>query len=156
MSYYHVLVSVSGSTRIEVLFADLSLSELRTKFVKPYKRGSTFLAASKVIKPDELRSIRIIESEDKEADARRRINDADLADIAEMNRSGEIMIISPGIGYQPEHLAEAGDDVTSRFLDTGPGAPSTFFGASKKAVGWTLGIVAGALATGLAKWLGWA
>jgi len=156
MSYYHVLVSISGSARIEVLFADMSVSELKTKFLKPYKRGSTFLAASKVIKPDELRSIRIIETEDKEADARRKINDADLADIAEMNRSGGVMIISPGRGYQPEHLAEAGDDVTSHFLDTGPGVPSTFFGVSKKAVVWALSIVAGVLATGLAKWLGWA
>ncbi|APA68798.1 hypothetical protein YQ44_14395 [Janthinobacterium sp. 1_2014MBL_MicDiv] len=69
--------------------------------------------------PTELQHIRIIKTLDTEVEARDRINKANLADIAEMNRGSEVMIISPGNGHKLEHLAEAGEDVTGVLLTCG-------------------------------------
>jgi hypothetical protein len=154
MDYYHVIIKTVGTSSWEMLYADLSLSDLQNRFLKPYRRGRPFLATSRIIKPSELQSIRIIKTVDTEGEARDRINKADLADIAEMNRSSEIMIISPGIGHMPEHLAEAGEDVTGEMLNYGPGSLSSIFCASKKVVGWTLGIIAAVIAAAVTKWLG--
>ena len=154
MSLYHVVINSAGNPHWEMLFSDLSKSELQKRFIKPYQHDRNFLVTSKIIKASELNAVRIIKTEDTEKEARARINKADLADIAEMNRDSEIVIVSPGIGHKPEHLTEAGDDVTSDFLNSGPGSTSLFLGASKKAVAWTLGIVAAIIATALGKWIG--
>jgi hypothetical protein len=152
--FYHVLGAI-GDRKTEVLFSDLTAKELRKQFVVPYKRGRTFFAGTSVVVPAELRRIRIIETPVKEAEARDRINRDSLADIAEMNRTSGLVIISPGQGYEPDDIAEAGADVTRTFLRGGPGSPSGLLGLSKNAAGWLLGIVASVLAAGLAKWLGW-
>ena len=91
----------------------------------------------------------------KEAEAREQVNRDSLADIAEMNRAGGLFIISPGQGYEPDDIAEAGADVTRTFLRGGPGSSSGLLGLSKTAAGWLLGIVSSVLAAGLTKWLGW-
>lgn len=97
----------------------------------------------------------MIETPVKEAEAREQINRDSLADIAEMNRTSGLFIISPGQGYEPEDIAETGADVTRTFLREGPGSSSRLLGLSKTAVGWLLGIVGSVLAAGLAKWIGW-
>lgn len=152
--FYHVLGAI-GDRKTEVLFSDLTAKELRKQFVVPYKRGRTFFAGTSVVAPPELRKVRIIETPVKEAEARERINRANLANIAEMNRTSGLFIISPGQGYEPDDIAEAGADVTGTFLRGGPGSSNGLLGLSKHAAGWLLGIIGSVVAAGLAKWLGW-
>lgn len=152
--FYQVLGAI-GDRKTEVLFSDLTEKELREQFVVPYRRGKTFFAGTSLVTPAELRKVRIIETPLKEAEVRGQINRDSLAEIAEMNRTSGLLIISAGQGYEPEDIAEVGTDVTLTFLRGGPGFSSGLLGLSKNAVGWLLGIVASVLATGLVKWLGW-
>jgi len=61
-------------------------------------RGCTFFAGTSVVSPAELRKVRIIETPMKEAEAREQVNRDSLADIAEMNRTRGLFIISLGQG----------------------------------------------------------
>jgi hypothetical protein len=153
--FYHVLAAV-GDRKVQMLFSDLNATELDKEFITPYRRGKTFFAGPQIVNPSELRAVRIIETSMREDEARRRINQDSLAQIEEMNRTSGVMIFSAGQGYEPEDLVEAGTDVTRTYLTGGPGSSTRLWGLSKTVVGWTLGIVAGVIATGLAKWLGWA
>jgi hypothetical protein len=153
--FYHVLAAV-GDRKVQMLFSDLSASELNKEFVTPYRCGKTFFAGPQIINPSELRAVRIIETSIRKAEARRRINHDSLAQIEEMNRTSGFMIISPGQGYEPDDLEAAGVNVTRSYLTGGPGSSTGIWGFSRTVVGWTLGIVAAVMATGLAKWLGWA
>lgn len=152
--FYHVIGAV-GDRKVEMLFSDLTLKELISDFVTPYKRGETFFAGARVVAPSELRLVRIVETTVPEAGARGKINQDDLAHIAEINRTSGFTIISPGRGYEPDDLVEAGTDVTRIYLRGGPGSSVGLLGLSKQAIGWTLGIVAAVIATGAAKLLGW-
>jgi hypothetical protein len=153
--FYHVIGAV-GDPKVEMLFSDLTLKELISDFVTPYKRGETFFAGARVVAPSELRLVRIVQTTVPEAGARGKINHDDLAHIAEINRTSGFTIISPGRGYEPDDLVEAGTDVTRIYLRGGPGSSVGLLGLSKQAIGWTLGIVAAVIATGAANLLGWA
>ena len=152
--FYHVLGAI-GDRKTEVLFSDLTAKELRKQFVTPYMRGRTFFAGTLVVAPTELREVRIIETPMKEAAAREQVNRDSLAEIAEMNRTSGLFIISPGQGYHPDDVVDAGADVTRIFLRGGPGSSGGLLGLSKNAAVWLLGIVSSVLAAGLAKWVGW-
>ena len=154
-NFYHVIGGM-GDQKEEMLLSDLTFKELNSDFVRPYSRGKTFFAGTRIVVPSELRLVRIIETAMPESDARRKINREDLAQIAEMNRTSGLTIISPGRGYAPGDLIEAGTDVTRIFLRSGPGSSVGLLGLSKRAFSWTLGIIAAVAATGAAKWLGWA
>lgn len=153
--FYHV-IGAMGDREVEMLFSDLTLKRLMREFIGPYRRGETFFAGTRVVDPSELRSVRIVETAVPEASARGKINREDLAHIVEINRTSGFTIISPGRGYEPDDLVEAGSDVTRAYLRGGPGSSDGLLGLSKQAIGWTLGIVAAVAATGAAKWLGWA
>lgn len=154
-SFYHVLAAV-GEGKVQMLFADLSLEELKKSFVKPFSRGESFFAGSKLIRPLELQTIHIVETSERESVVRQRINRNDLAHIEELNRDSSVVFLSPGIGYAPEDLLEGGNDVTRQYISQGPGTSATLFGMSKRVLLWTLGIAASVLSAGLAKWIGWA
>jgi hypothetical protein len=152
--FYHVIGAVDDR-KAKMLFSDLTLKDLISDFVRPYERGEKFFAGGRVVAPSELRLVRIVETAVPESDARGKINQDDLASIAEINRTLGFIIISPGRGYEPDDLVEAGTDVTRTYLRGGPGSSVGLLGLSKQAIGWTLGIVAAVIATGAAKWLGW-
>lgn len=152
--FYHVLAAI-GYSKTEMLCSDLSVRELDEQFVKPYRRGKTFFAGASVVNPSELQKVRIIETPVNEAEARNRINQESLAEIAEINRTSGFTIISLGQGHEPEDVVKAGVDVTRNFLRGGPGSQNSLLGLSKMAAGWILTVVASVLAAGLAKWIGW-
>lgn len=135
--FYQVLAAI-GDRKTEMLFSDLTAKELEKVFVAPYKRGKTFFAGKSVVNPSEFRTVRIIETPVKEAEARDRINRESLAEIAEINRTSGFTLISAGQGYEPEDVAEAGADVTRTFLRGGPGSSNSLLGLSKTAAGWLL------------------
>ncbi len=63
---------------------------------------------------------------------------------------------SLGGGYDPEDIAEAGEEVTHSFIKVLPGFKANRWSPSLKVVSWVGGIVAVVAAAGLVKWLGWA
>lgn len=155
MEFYHVLAAVAGE-QVRVLFSDLSLAELKKRFVTPYKRGDVFFCGNELIMPAELWKLRLIKTSDREQIVRERLSQEDLRRIDEFNRSSQgIVIFSPGAGYEPADLADGGIDVTRDFIVRGPGSSTTFLGATKATVGWILGILASVFSAGLAKWFGW-
>jgi hypothetical protein len=152
--FYQVLAAI-GDRKPEMLFSDLTLEQLNKEFVKPYMRGQTFFARPSIINPSELSRIQIIETPVKEAEARDKVSQDNVAEIAEFNRTSEIMTFSIGRGYDPEDIVEAGVDVTPTYIRGGPGSSKSLLGLSKSAAIWVLGIVTTVLTAGLIKFLGW-
>jgi hypothetical protein len=155
MTFFHVL-GVIDNEQPQMLFSDLQPAGLKEQFVTPYRRGKTFFAGARIVHPSTLKSVHIIETAEPEAVTRQSINAQSMREIDEINRSGGVVFFSTGSGYDPEDLLDGGTDVTRQFLTGGPGAAAPLFGMSKQALGWALGIAGAVLATGLAKWLGWA
>lgn len=156
MPYFHVIGKLNHSSETRVLLADLSKDALLRQFIAPYEKGNTFFCDNDLIDPNTLTHVKIIETTSTEAAERDKINRTDRENIDSINReSSGIFFLSIGGGYAPEDIAEAGNDVTSKFIKGAPGFKS---GNSQKLIpliGWTAGIVSAVIASGVAKWLGW-
>lgn len=122
MKYHHVIAKIGANDKFRILFADLSAADLKTRFIAPYERGSSFFAGNDLVAPRDLRSVQIVRTERAEQEERERLNKESLARIDEMNReSTGVVFISPGSGYEPEDIAEAGEDVTHTVIKGPPG-----------------------------------
>ncbi len=70
----------------------------------------------------DIRTVLIVRTERPEADECAEINGASLKEIERLNaQSDGVVIVSPGRGYEPEDILDAGDDVTSHFIKGPPG-----------------------------------
>lgn len=156
MPYFHVIGKLNYSDEARVLFSDLSQEDLKRDFIKPYERGSTFFSGSELIDSRTITQIRIIETPRVEALEREEINRADLKSIDEMNRqSSGVVLLSLGAGYEPEDIAEAGEDVSRQFIKGAPGFKRGFASHITPMFGWMAGIISAVIASGISKWLGW-
>lgn len=156
MAYHHVIAKVGETDKYRVLFADLSLADLKKRFIAPYERGNSFFSGNDLVVPSDLRSVQIVRTESTEQEEREHINKESRAQIDKINReSSWAVFISPGSGYQPEDIAEAGEDVTHSVIKGPPGFRAGKWGTSAKVVAWVAGIVAVVVAAGVIKWLGW-
>jgi hypothetical protein len=155
MTFHHVIAKVGSDTKPRCLFIDLSAADLRSRFVKPYDRGHSFFSGTDLIAPSDIKSLQIISTARPEQIERSEINRRDLDRIDELNRSSDcVVIISPGAGYAPEDIAQAGSDVTQVFIKGPPGHKSGRWLPSLKVLGWTAGIAAAIIAAWLSNWLG--
>lgn len=154
-AYFHVVAKLGQSEKYQRLFADLSESELKERFVRPYEKGAGFFSGNDLIDPRDLRSILIVRTGRAEQVERDDINRNDLDRIEKMNRSSSVVFISAGRGYDPEDIAQAGEDVTHSFIKGPPGFRAARFEPSIKVLGWIGGIIAAVVAAGIVKWLGW-
>jgi len=156
MAYHHVIAKVGQNDKFCVLFADLSLADLKKRFIAPYERGISFFSGNDLVAPAELRSVHVVKTERAEQEDRERINNESRAVIDKINReSAWAVIISPGSGYDPEDIAEAGEDITHSVIKGPPGYRAGKWGNSTKVLAWVAGIVAVVVAAGVIKWLGW-
>ena len=57
MAYHHVIAKVAQSDKFRVLFADLSLADLKKRFIAPYERGTSFFSGNDLVAPNDLRSV---------------------------------------------------------------------------------------------------
>ena len=107
-TYYHVRISTKSSPRDEVRL-DLSLGELTSRFLEPYREGRPMVAGGRTIPIDDLTKIRISHTDLPSAELRPRVE-------AERRRQG---IASP---LSTEWLiAKSGVDVTDSFITEPPG-----------------------------------
>lgn len=156
MTYHHVIAKVGSGDKFRCLFSDISAADLRKKFILPYERGTGFFCGSDLISPAEIRSLKIVRTNNPDEVERAEINRADQARIDEFNRtSGGLTIIGFGGGYEPEDIEGAGEDVTHVLIKGPPGFKAGRWAPSKKVMGWFFGILASVVAAGAAKWLGW-
>lgn len=154
MAYYHVIVKIGPEKACRSLFADLSEKELIKCFVKPYKSGATFVAGNDLIAPSDLKFVQIIVTSRLEKIERDEINSEERKYIDDFNSSSSsLFFASLGGGYEPQDIADAGDDVTSQFIKGPPGSGN--FLQLLKVAAWVAGIASAVLAAGLNKWLGW-
>ena len=122
MAYFHVITKLVSGEHPICLFDDLSSDDLRAKFLRHYERGQDFLAGGNVISAKDIRSVRIIETNRDNATEREEINRRSRAKIDELNSSSDsVFFISLGNGYEPDDIAEAGEDVTSVYIKGPPG-----------------------------------
>lgn len=155
MAYHHVIAKVGAEDKWRVLFSDLSEDQLKKCFIRAYASGKQFLSGHEVVASQDLRSVQIVRTEGTEQVVRDRINEEDLAHIRKLNSTGDLVIISPGRGYEPEDILDAGADVTSTYIKGPPSYSPRWWTSSMKVLAWLAGIVAVAVAAGIVKWLGW-
>jgi hypothetical protein len=156
MPYHHVIAKTASSDEFRALFSDLSADALQERFITPYERGTSFFSGNDLISPSDLRSVQIVRTQQLDQIERDEINRIDRAKIDEINSSSDgVFFLSIGGGYEPQDIAQAGEDVTHTFIKGPPGFKAGRWAPSMKAFGWIAGIVATVIAGGLAKWLGW-
>ena len=156
MTYHHVIAKIGQNDKVRVLFSDLSLADLKKRFIAPYERGISFFSGNNLVAPSDLRSVQVVRTERTGGEERERINNESLAQIDKINRESDgLVFISPGSGYDPEDIAEAGEDVTHSVIKGPPGFRAGKWGASTKVLAWVAGIIAVVVAAGVIKLLGW-
>lgn len=156
MPFHHGIAKTASDEKFRCLFADLSATELQERFTGPYERGKVFFSGNDLISPADLRSLQIIRTERPNQTERDEINRADRARIDEINNSSDhVFFVSFGGGYEPQDIAQAGEDVTHSIIKGPPGFKTSGTAVSVKALSWIGGIIAAVLAAGIAKWLGW-
>lgn len=142
MSFFQIIAKVGKDEAHRSLFTDLSADELKLRFINPYEKGTPFFCGNDLIAPIDLRTIQIIRTEQVDKVERDEMNHKDLESIRQINnsRTGSVFL-SPGRGYQPKDIAEAGADVTHTYLKGPPGFKSHWWESRKKEIAWILGIL---------------
>lgn len=122
MAYFHVIAKLASKNEFVCLFKDLTLDDLRLKFLQPYTVGRDFMSGTDVVSSKDVISIKIIETLRNDETEREEINRRSRAQIDEINRSSDsVFFVSLGSGWEPEDIAEAGEDVTSIYIKGAPG-----------------------------------
>ena len=156
MPFHHVIAKVRPEDKPRVLFTDLSVDELRERFIRPYEKGVAFFSGNDLISPTDLRSVQIIRTDRPDQTERDEINRKDREHIESLNDpNSAIFFLSVGGGYQPQDIAEVGTDVTHDFIGGHPGFKAGKWEPSMKVLAWVGGIAATVVAAGAVKWLGW-
>lgn len=156
MPFHHVIAKVGPEDKSRVLFTDLSVDELKKRFIQPYEKGVAFFSGNDLIRPTDLRSIQIIRTDRPDQTERDEINRKDREQINRLNRSNsDIFFVSIGGGYQPQDIAEVGADLTHDFIRGHPGFKAGKWEPSMKVLAWVAGIAATVVAAGAVKLLGW-
>jgi hypothetical protein len=155
--YYHVIVKLNDAPDKRVcLFSDLSENQLKKQFVRPYKRGIPILADGNVINTMAIRTTTIKRTVKTSEEERKTIQEESARKIEKFNReSRRAFILSFGHGYAPADIAEAGEDVSSRYIMGPPGGKSG--GIVQAAINhpWISAIATAVIAAGIVKALGW-
>jgi hypothetical protein len=156
MPYHHVIAKIGAEEKFRVLFTDLTIGELGERFIKPYEKGHPFFSVNDLISPNDLRSVKIIRTERQNEVERNEMNRKDRESVDRLNDSDSgIFFVSIGVGYEPQDISEAGEDLTHTFIKGHPGFKAGRWGPSMKVIAWAGGIIATVVGAGIVKWLGW-
>jgi len=154
MTYHHVLVAVEHDpAKLKCVFEDLSEQELMKQFVTPYRKGQDIFSDNEIIPVSDIRKVHVVRTEQTNEVEREAINQQSLQRIDELNRSSDsVVIISPGHGYDPEDILEAGQDVTATYLKGPSGQAGTIHRMLNNS--WVVSIVTGVIVAIVAAWIG--
>ncbi|MEI2298907.1 hypothetical protein [Ensifer sp. MJa1] len=106
------------------LFGDLSETELKRKFVTPYRTGGRLHLQQRILDTTELTGVRIIETAEPRAEVLKAMQERSLRQIDEVNlHASWAPRVSTGYGWDDEDIVYADDDVTNRYVSGKPGSP---------------------------------
>jgi hypothetical protein len=156
MSYYHVLLRFQDEpNNVRCVLSDLSEKQLRTQFVRPYRRGKNILCGREVVDISRIKIINIIRTTDTSDIELKRIQEKSRAENEQRNRSSSLLVVMVlGRGYQLEDISLAGEDVTSKFIVDVPGHDRWTVVAEILNHKWVSTVGAGLVLAALALWFG--
>ena len=156
--FHHVIVLLKGSDKKRALFTDLTATELKRRFVRPYKQGKpVLLPDNSVVQTRDITWTTIRATVDAAAPTLEALAEASRRNTDELNRGGGVVFLGR-FAWGDEDLEEEGDDVTSRYIQAPPGEDSLYrrLGSwladnlGKAAVGLLLAVASAVVLT----WLG--
>lgn len=123
MGYLHVTVKKKGTDDWICVFTDLSVADLKKKFVRLYRLGKPIYYDGNILSPSDISKIKINETERSHEDELQIVQEDSFREMQEFNRSNSgVIFISPGHGYHDYEINECGVDVTIKYITDGPGA----------------------------------
>ena len=157
MPFHHVLLALeSEPTKLRCILADLTEKDLKTKFLRPYRKGQNIVCGNEVIPVSQIRKLHIVRTARENETERSALQDRSFKEIQELNKQSEsVVLISPGRGYDPEDILEVGEDVTTMFVSGPPGhasAPTTVVRFLNNQ--WIVAIGTGLIVAALIWWFG--
>jgi len=151
--YHHVFVTTKGAEQKQALFVDLSAKELKTRFVRPYRRGRLVLVDGHKFDMKDISWVSIRAShEDAEATLKRLQLDH-RRHIDELNRGGGLVFMGR-FGWTNADLAEEGEDVKNDYITFPPGDMGPFLRFGSWVADNAGKAVVALLVGALAAWLG--
>lgn len=126
MAFYQVLVAIEQEPdELRQVFEDLDENDLKTKLATPYKNGTSLICGNEIIPVLQIRKIHIVRTAQRNAAEREVLHAQSIKEIDRLNReSSGLVFISPGSGYEPADILEAGEDVTMEYITGHPGSAS--------------------------------
>src|SRR5690606_35465887 len=107
-NYFHVLLSLRDSSeQTRCILSDLSEADLKSKFVVPYRRGSSILCGKEVIELSNACKVTLIRTAEPIAVELKKIQDASRRHYHELNRNSPVLFVGLGRGYELEDIVEA-------------------------------------------------
>jgi hypothetical protein len=157
MAFHHVLITfIDSPNKPRCVLSDLSEQQLQTQFVTPYGKGKDILCGTEVIRVGSIKSVQIVCTSKKSEVERSAIQEKSFKEIQEFNRqSDSVTLISPGYGYEPEDIAEAGVDVTSQYIIGPPGHAASGGFVELLNNQWVVAVGTGLIVAVLVWWFGW-
>jgi hypothetical protein len=156
MSYYHVTIQTKNSENWICIFKDLSEADLKKNFLKPYKLGNSIYSNGNILSPTEIIQIIINKTDNKHEDELKAVQDESYREVVDYNRRNpHTLLVSAGRGHNDYEINECGDNVTDKFISSGPGhgTPLTIFSEFIKHP-WVVRIVGGLILIAVTALLG--
>lgn len=121
--YFHVLVKMNKAPeKLIFLFGDLTEKELKSRFIKPYKRKETLVRGNDLIALSDVSAVHIVRTKKKKDVCLKELQVSSGEQIDEMNKDSDetgVVIISAGSGWEDEDIVEVGEDVTNHYIHGG-------------------------------------
>jgi hypothetical protein len=127
VKFLHVVVTLRGEGKKppRFLFGDLDEAGLKRKFLKPYRRGESIVVGNDLVPLPEVRTVKIVETDEPREVCLTQLQKQSSEAIDRFNahaRETGAVLISIGSGWADEDIVEAGEDVTDRYIKSGPGS----------------------------------
>lgn len=126
MTYLHVTIKKKSNSWLCV-FKSLSKSDLKKKFVKPYKLGEAIYYDGNILLPSEITQVKITKTEKSHNEELEVVQEESYKKVQDFNRTNQsITLISAGHGYNDYEINECGKNVTREYISSGPGVGTSF------------------------------
>ena len=154
--FFHVVIkSKMHSKKWCCIFRDLSLKELKRRFIKPYKLNEKFLSEGKLYSFDEISEIVIVRTEELHRSVLTKAKEESRKRMKEANSNSIGIMIRVPSGVHDFEIKDYGDNVTSEFIQVGPGSGTNL---SKLRLflknPWLVRIVGGLIVAGIMLYFG--
>jgi hypothetical protein len=150
VAYYHVLLTIGDENRC--VLSDLSEDQLRTQFVKPYRRGQDILCGNEIVALSRIGKVTIIRTTDISTNELERLQEKSQKQMDEINRTSRSLVILT-LGSKLEDIVEAGEDVTPNHIMGAPGYDNRSWWSAVVNNPWVLTIATGLIVAALTAWL---